>query len=55
MSENFTELSDINPAVISKSKIRGEDEGERRWTEKDILVACRESACGGCTGNVKGL
>lgn len=55
MSETFTELSDINPAVISKSKIRGEDEGERCWTEKDIVVACRESACGGCTGNVKGL
>ncbi|XP_069626143.1 LOW QUALITY PROTEIN: protein ITPRID1 [Haliaeetus albicilla] len=55
MSETFTELSDINPAVISKSKIRGEDEGERCWTEKDIVVSCRESACGGCTGNVKGF
>ncbi|KAM9649379.1 LOW QUALITY PROTEIN: protein ITPRID1 [Morphnus guianensis] len=55
MSETFTELSDINPAGITKSKIRGEDEGERYWTEKDIVVARRESACGGCTGNVKGL
>ncbi|XP_050746865.1 protein ITPRID1 [Gymnogyps californianus] len=50
----FTELSDINPAVTSESKIGGEDEGERCWTEKDIGVACHESARGGHTGRVKG-
>ncbi|XP_059675069.1 protein ITPRID1 [Gavia stellata] len=50
----FIELSDINPAVISESKIRGEDEGERCLTEKDIGVACHESAHQGRTGRIKG-
>ncbi|KAM6315239.1 LOW QUALITY PROTEIN: protein ITPRID1 [Aegotheles albertisi] len=48
------ELSDTNPAVISESKIRGEDEGENCLTEKDVGVACHPSANGGCTAHVKG-
>ncbi|XP_028942802.1 protein ITPRID1-like, partial [Antrostomus carolinensis] len=51
----FIEVSDINPAVISESKIKGKDEGERCLTEKDVGVACHESAHPGCTGGVKGL
>ncbi|XP_072707706.1 protein ITPRID1 [Ciconia boyciana] len=50
----FIESSDINPAGISESKIRGEDESERCLTEKDIGVPCHESAYRGCTGHVKG-
>lgn len=50
----FIELSDINPAVISESKIRGKDEGEMCLTEKYIGVACHESAHRGHTGCVKG-
>ncbi|XP_074999137.1 LOW QUALITY PROTEIN: protein ITPRID1 [Calonectris borealis] len=50
----FIELSDINPAVISESKIRSEDEGERRLTEKGVGVAYDESAHRGHTGHVKG-
>ncbi|XP_054049152.1 protein ITPRID1 isoform X3 [Rissa tridactyla] len=50
----FTELIDINPAVISDSKIGGEDDSEKCLTEKDIGAACHESAPGGCTGRVKG-
>ncbi|XP_075560658.1 LOW QUALITY PROTEIN: protein ITPRID1 [Pelecanus crispus] len=50
----FIELSDINPAVISESKIRGKHEVERRLIEKDIGVACHESAHQGHTGCVKG-
>ncbi|KAM9231542.1 LOW QUALITY PROTEIN: protein ITPRID1 [Leptosomus discolor] len=50
----FIELSDTNPAVTSKGKIGGEDEGEKCWTEKDIGVAGHESAHGGHTGHVKG-
>ncbi|XP_061852867.1 protein ITPRID1 [Colius striatus] len=50
----FTELSDINPAVICESKIRGEDEGESCWIEKDIGVACHESGHGAGTGYLKG-
>ncbi|XP_042662477.1 protein ITPRID1 isoform X2 [Tyto alba] len=50
----FTELSDISPAVISKSKIRGEDEGERCWLEKDTGVAYWEHVHGGHTGHIKG-
>ncbi|KAM6104584.1 protein ITPRID1 [Theristicus caerulescens] len=55
VNETFIELCDINPAAISESKIRGEDEGERCLTEKDIGVACHESAHRGHTGYVKGL
>ncbi|XP_010116938.1 PREDICTED: coiled-coil domain-containing protein 129, partial [Chlamydotis macqueenii] len=51
----FTELIDINPAVISESKISGEHEGDRCLTEKDVGAACRESAHGGRTEHVKGL
>ncbi|KAK4827113.1 hypothetical protein QYF61_014376 [Mycteria americana] len=50
----FIEPSDINPAGISESKIRGEDESERCLTEKDVGVPCHESAHQGCTGHVKG-
>lgn len=50
----FTELSDLNPAVINENKIRGEDECKKCRTEKDIGVACNESAHGGSTGHVKG-
>ncbi|PKU45434.1 hypothetical protein llap_4257 [Limosa lapponica baueri] len=48
----FTELIDINPADISDNKIRGDDEGEKCLTEKDVGVACHESE--GRTGRVKG-
>ncbi|XP_030341015.1 protein ITPRID1 isoform X2 [Strigops habroptila] len=51
----FTEMSDINSAVINESKIRGEDEFKKCWAEKDIGVACNEGAHGGSTGHVKGL
>ncbi|CAM9200968.1 unnamed protein product [Bubo scandiacus] len=54
VNATFTELSDINSAVISKSKIRVEDEDERCCTEKDTGVACHENAHGGHTGCVKG-
>ncbi|XP_009470108.1 PREDICTED: coiled-coil domain-containing protein 129 [Nipponia nippon] len=54
VNETFIELCDTNPAVISESKIRGKDEGERCLTEKDIGVACHESAHRGHTGHVKG-
>ncbi|KAM9302508.1 LOW QUALITY PROTEIN: protein ITPRID1 [Morus bassanus] len=50
----FTELNDINPAAISESKIRGNDEGERCLTEKGLGVACHESAHQGRTECVKG-
>ncbi|XP_026699821.1 protein ITPRID1 [Athene cunicularia] len=48
VNATFTELNDINLAVISKSKIRVGD--ERCCTEKDIGVACHENAHGGHTG-----
>ncbi|KAM6422518.1 LOW QUALITY PROTEIN: protein ITPRID1 [Rhynochetos jubatus] len=44
MNTTFIELSDVSPAVISESKIRGEDKGERYLTEKDVGVECHESA-----------
>ncbi|XP_040449734.1 protein ITPRID1 [Falco naumanni] len=48
----FAELNDINPAVVSESKIRAEDEGERCRTEKDIGgVACHGSAHRDHTGH----
>lgn len=50
----FTEPIDINPAVISENKIRSEEEGESCLTEKDIGVACHESAHEGHAGCVKG-
>ncbi|KAM6410795.1 protein ITPRID1 isoform 4-T4 [Pluvialis apricaria] len=49
----FTEPIDINLAVISESKIRSKDEGERCLTEKDVGVACHESAHEGHAGCVK--
>ncbi|XP_054674577.1 protein ITPRID1-like isoform X6 [Grus americana] len=54
LNVTFIELSDKNPAVISESKIRGEDEGERCLTEKDVGVAHHGSSHQGCTGCVKG-
>ncbi|KAM6141338.1 protein ITPRID1 [Phoenicopterus ruber ruber] len=54
MNVTFTELIDINPAIISESKIRGEDEGERCPTEKNVGRSCHESAHGGLTGHIKG-
>ncbi|XP_065522823.1 protein ITPRID1 [Lathamus discolor] len=50
----FTELSNLNPAVINENKIRGEDECKKCWTEKDMGVACNEGAHGCSTGHVKG-
>ncbi|KAM9023057.1 protein ITPRID1 isoform 1-T1 [Ara ararauna] len=50
----FTELSDLNPAVINENKIRGKDEHKKCWVEKDIGVACNEGTHGGSTGHDKG-
>ncbi|XP_051466050.1 protein ITPRID1 [Apus apus] len=49
-----TGLNAINPAVISGTKIGGEDEGEMCLTEKDTGFACHESAHRGCVEHVKG-
>lgn len=54
MNVAFTELIDFNSADISETKIRGEDEGERCLTEKDVEVTCNENAHGGHTEHVKG-
>jgi len=51
--KKVNELVDINPAVISERKIRGE--GERSLTKADAGVAYHESAYGGHTGRDKGL
>ncbi|XP_061230813.1 protein ITPRID1 isoform X2 [Neopsephotus bourkii] len=51
----FTELSDLNPAVINENKIRSEDECKKCWTDKDIGVARSEGAHGSNRGHVKGL
>ncbi|XP_062481470.1 protein ITPRID1 isoform X1 [Pezoporus occidentalis] len=50
----FTELSDLNPAVINENNIRSEDECKKCWTDKDIGVARNEGAHGSSTGHVKG-
>ncbi|XP_013051532.3 protein ITPRID1 isoform X1 [Anser cygnoides] len=51
----FTELSDTNHAVISESKHRGNDEGERCLTEKHVGFAYHENAHGSSIEHVKGL
>ncbi|KAM4658287.1 LOW QUALITY PROTEIN: protein ITPRID1 [Amazona ochrocephala] len=50
----FTELSDLNPAVINENKTTGKDEHKKCWIEKDIGVACNEGAHRGSTGHDKG-
>ncbi|XP_035172605.1 protein ITPRID1 isoform X2 [Oxyura jamaicensis] len=51
----FTERSDTNHVVISESKHRGNDEGERCLTEKHIGFAYHENAYGSSMEHVKGL
>ncbi|XP_071592982.1 LOW QUALITY PROTEIN: protein ITPRID1 [Heliangelus exortis] len=53
-STKYKKVNDLNPAVISESKIRSEDEGERCVTQKDVGVACHESAHQGCTRCITG-
>ncbi|XP_065483989.1 protein ITPRID1 [Caloenas nicobarica] len=54
MNVAFTELIDFNSADVSESKIRGDDEGGRCLTEKDVGVTCHENAHGDHTEHVKG-
>ncbi|XP_064025778.1 protein ITPRID1 isoform X2 [Pogoniulus pusillus] len=55
MNTTFCELSDLSPAVITESKIRGEDEGEAFWTENDIVISYAGSAPRGRTGPCWGV
>ncbi|KAM9387464.1 protein ITPRID1 [Phaethornis superciliosus] len=51
-STEHKKVNDLNPAVISESKIRSE--GKRCVTQKNVGVACHESAHQGFTRCIKG-
>ncbi|XP_068012993.1 protein ITPRID1 isoform X1 [Melanerpes formicivorus] len=55
LNVTFPELSDLSSAVITESKIRGEDEGETCWTEKNVVISCSESARVSHTGPCWGV
>lgn len=55
LNTTFSELSDLSPAVVTESKIRGEDEGEPCWTQNDIVISYAGSAPRGRTGPCWGV